>query len=636
VTSFTTSFNHTLKEFRTPTLRVFEERGICYQLVKTCGYRKTISFRRLLSEAIFAVRLTWRGWKVVNRPSIIIAGHATLFSGIAAVLLAKRHGAPLVIDMFDLWPEVFQLAFPSKLQRFARFIFSPLYWLRHQIFRQADSVIANTRTYLNIAAGLAKNLPKDRCLLVYEGIDIKSFLQVDPAIDVHLLPRPRINESARKLRFVYGGSLGSGYDIPTVLKAAAILEQRKTPAQIVIAGDGGWRAHVEAALGSIGGNYLTYVGRLTPSELHGLYKECQAGLCTYVRDSPVAIPCKFFDYLAEGLAIVSSLRGELADLIADESLGLQYEAGSAESLADTICRITGDRKLLDSYRRNAKLAAPRFDRSVQYGKVVRLVRELLADPKETGVMKTLGLRQNRTKSPLANPPGNCSRRAMVDRGISSLQDTGENSLLLSRQSGWRLWIKSLFDHSIALCGVIVLSPLFIGISLLVWLSIGRPLLFHQQRPGRSGRPFTLLKFRTMSERRDKSGVLLPDADRLTRVGRFLRATSLDELPQLWNVLRGDISLVGPRPLLMEYLSRYSPEQARRHDVLPGITGWAQINGRNALSWEEKFSLDVWYVENWSLMLDFKILANTLRRVVQRDGISNQGHATMPEFISSGK
>jgi lipopolysaccharide/colanic/teichoic acid biosynthesis glycosyltransferase len=140
----------------------------------------------------------------------------------------------------------------------------------------------------------------------------------------------------------------------------------------------------------------------------------------------------------------------------------------------------------------------------------------------------------------------------------------------------------------------------------------------------------------MSERRDSDGKLLPDAERLTRAGRWLRATSLDELPQLWNVFRGDISLVGPRPLLMEYLPRYSPEQARRHDVLPGITGWAQINGRNALTWEVKFSLDVWYVENWSFLLDLNILAMTLWRVLRRDGISSQGHATMPEFLSSKK
>jgi lipopolysaccharide/colanic/teichoic acid biosynthesis glycosyltransferase len=164
--------------------------------------------------------------------------------------------------------------------------------------------------------------------------------------------------------------------------------------------------------------------------------------------------------------------------------------------------------------------------------------------------------------------------------------------------------------------------------------MGRPIFFRQQRPGRFVKPFWLLKFRTMSDRRGAGGKLLPDADRLTRIGRMLRATSLDELPQLWNVLRGDISLVGPRPLLMQYLPRYSPEQARRHDVIPGITGWAQINGRNALTWEEKFALDTWYVDNWNMILDLRILMLTLVRILRRDGISRAGHATMPEFMGA--
>lgn len=201
----------------------------------------------------------------------------------------------------------------------------------------------------------------------------------------------------------------------------------------------------------------------------------------------------------------------------------------------------------------------------------------------------------------------------------------------SRQQGWRLWIKIAFDRCTVLCGLIVLSPIFIAVGVLVWLSMGSPILFRQQRPGRFAKPFWLLKFRTMSEQREASGDLLPDAVRLTRVGRLLRAISLDELPQLWNVLRGDISLVGPRPLLMDYLPRYSPEQARRHDVMPGITGWAQINGRNALTWEEKFALDNWYVNNWGLALDLRILLLTLIRVLKRDGITPAGHATMPEF-----
>ena len=162
--------------------------------------------------------------------------------------------------------------------------------------------------------------------------------------------------------------------------------------------------------------------------------------------------------------------------------------------------------------------------------------------------------------------------------------------------------------------------------------MGSPVLFKQQRPGLHGKPFMMSKFRTMTDARDGDGNLLPDADRLTRLGRFLRSTSLDELPELFNVLKGDMSLVGPRPLLMRYLDRYTPEQARRHEVRPGITGWAQINGRNALSWEDKFTLDVWYVDHCSLLLDMRIILQTIWKVLRREGISQEGEATMSEFM----
>jgi lipopolysaccharide/colanic/teichoic acid biosynthesis glycosyltransferase len=168
----------------------------------------------------------------------------------------------------------------------------------------------------------------------------------------------------------------------------------------------------------------------------------------------------------------------------------------------------------------------------------------------------------------------------------------------------------------------------------VWLSLGRPVLFRQQRPGKGGKVFELFKFRTMTDQRDASGTLLPDAERLTPFGRWLRARSLDELPELINVLGGNMSLVGPRPLLVQYLPRYTPEQARRHEARPGITGWAQVNGRNAISWEEKFKLDVWYVDHHTFWLDLKILFLTALKVIRREGISAQGEATVPEFMGT--
>ncbi len=192
-------------------------------------------------------------------------------------------------------------------------------------------------------------------------------------------------------------------------------------------------------------------------------------------------------------------------------------------------------------------------------------------------------------------------------------------------------IKILFDEFVAILLLIILFPLIVIVAVLVRMKIGSPVLFKQQRPGLNTKPFYLYKFRTMTVERDSAGRLLPDDRRLTKFGKLLRKLSLDELLQLFNVIKGDISLVGPRPLLMEYLPLYSPEQARRHEVRPGITGWAQIKGRNAISWEEKFKLDVWYVDNRSFWLDCKILLLTLVKVFRRDGITQDGYATMPFF-----
>lgn len=194
--------------------------------------------------------------------------------------------------------------------------------------------------------------------------------------------------------------------------------------------------------------------------------------------------------------------------------------------------------------------------------------------------------------------------------------------------------KRIFDLFLTIPGIIIVSPLLLIITLLVLFKHGKPILFVQTRPGFLGKPFKLFKFRTMTNARDENGNLLPDSKRLTSLGRILRSTSLDELPELVNILRGEMSLVGPRPLLMQYLERYSKEQFRRHHVLPGMTGWAQINGRNLLTWEDKFRFDVWYVDNWSLGLDIKILAITFWKSLTREGISQPGHISAEEFMGN--
>ncbi|KGB54066.1 Sugar transferase [Sphingopyxis sp. LC81] len=196
-------------------------------------------------------------------------------------------------------------------------------------------------------------------------------------------------------------------------------------------------------------------------------------------------------------------------------------------------------------------------------------------------------------------------------------------------------LKRAIDILGSALGLVVLSPVILAVALLVRARLGAPVLFRQQRPGLMGQPFGMMKFRTMTDARDVDGQLLPDIDRLTGFGRWLRAASLDELPGLWNVLRGDMSLVGPRPLLMQYLPLYSKDQARRHLVRPGITGWAQVNGRNALSWDEKFALDLWYVDHHNLWLDFRIVMLTVGKVFRREGIAANGEATMPVFTGNG-
>lgn len=198
------------------------------------------------------------------------------------------------------------------------------------------------------------------------------------------------------------------------------------------------------------------------------------------------------------------------------------------------------------------------------------------------------------------------------------------------------YVKSGLDRLAALAGLILTSPILVATSLLLLLANRGTPFFIQRRPGLNGRIFSIVKFKTMNDRRDKTGNLLPDAERLTTVGRIVRKTSLDELPQLLNVLKGDMSLIGPRPLLVEYLPLYTPFQARRHEVLPGITGWAQVNGRNAISWEKKFEYDVWYVDNMSLKTDIRIFLLTVKKVFKSEGISQSGQATAERFVGTGR
>jgi len=287
---------------------------------------------------------------------------------------------------------------------------------------------------------------------------------------------------------------------------------------------------------------------------------------------------------ASGVPVVTTRATGAIDSIIDGVTGLLVPVGDATALAEAIGRLLDDSDL----RRQMARAGREW--------VERDFRPEILWEKQTQLYDTL----------LANKESKRARRKLI--------------------------VKRTFDFCIAVLALFVLFPVFSVVAIFVALLLGRPVLFRQVRPGLNGQAFTIFKFRTMTDARGANGELLPDAQRLTAFGRFLRSTSLDELPELFNVIRGEMSLVGPRPLLPQYLERYTPEQMRRHAVKPGITGWAQINGRNSLYWDSRFNLDCWYVDNHSMYLDIRILARTVWQVIRRDGIAQEGHATMPEFL----
>ncbi len=289
--------------------------------------------------------------------------------------------------------------------------------------------------------------------------------------------------------------------------------------------------------------------------------------------------------MAAGRPTLLAIDGVIREVVEAANGGVFVPPGDASALAQAVLSLSYDREKARSMGKSARAyVVEHFNRHYQAEQFVTLLQEV---------------------------------------ALTAIQSRSERQL-----------VKRAFDLAVTIPAVLLLLPLLAIVAVLVRYKLGTPVLFRQQRPGLHGKPFTIYKFRTMTDARDTQGMLLPDSERLTPFGRFLRCTSLDELPELFNVLKGDMSVVGPRPLLMHYLGRYTPEQMRRHDVKPGITGWAQINGRNALTWEEKFSLDVWYVNNATLWLDLKILGFTIGTIFRREGINQPGHATAQEFLGN--
>jgi lipopolysaccharide/colanic/teichoic acid biosynthesis glycosyltransferase len=351
--------------------------------------------------------------------------------------------------------------------------------------------------------------------------------------------------------------------------------------QFVLVGDGIEALHLRSLAAEIGARSVRIMPRMPQAEIGNLLAAADV-LLVHLKDEPlfrITVPSKTQLYLAMGKPILMAARGDAAELVVNAGAGLAVEPQNASALASAVLDLAG---------RPAHELAEMGARGRTFY--------------ETELKAAVGVR----------------------RTLAILDDA-----IVARHR--RLPLKRLFDVVVAVSVFATLSPLMLITATVLWCNLGFPVLFRQTRAGLDGKPFCLYKFRTMMDARDVTGHLLPDAERLTPVSRLVRRWSLDELPQLWNVLRGDMSLVGPRPLLMAYLDRYTSAQMRRHDVRPGITGWSQVNGRNLISWEQKLDMDIWYVENRSFKLDLRILIMTAMQVLRRHGISAAGHETMPEF-----
>lgn len=527
-----------------------------------------------LSFMLTSIRVAWRAGRV----DLVMGTSPPIFQAVSAWLVALVRRRPLLLEIRDLWPE-FAISLGvlrnPALIRLSR-------WLERFLYARAAHLLVNSPAYREYLIG--KGVPPDKITLIANGVDVTMF---DPDARGE-----QVRETlglTDKFVVTYAGALGLANDIDTILRAAARLSEH-SQIHFLLVGDGKERVHLESRALELNVVNVTFTGARPKTEMSELLAASDACVAT-LKDIAMfrtTYPNKVFDYMAAGRPTVLAIDGVIRQVIETAGAGVFVPPGDDRALAETVLALSADRQLTADMGRRARAhVIEHFDRRQQANDFVALLNRLTVN------------RQQRF-------------------GVLSYRRAG----------------KRLLDLSLTLTALIVLAPLLLLLALLVRLKLGSPILFRQRRPGINGRAFTLLKFRTMTDARDKDGGLLPDAERLTRFGRFLRATSLDELPELFKVLKGDMSLVGPRPLLMEYLDRYTPEQARRHEVKPGLTGWAQINGRNALAWEDKFKLDVWYVDRVSFWLDMKILVLTLIRLIKREGISAEGHATMPFFLGS--
>jgi len=548
----------------------------------------------LLERALVFLRYSWQSLQLALRSNadLLFATTTPLTAGIPGIAARWLRGTPFVFEVRDLWPEL-PRAMGVVRNPLVLAALSALEWLSYY---SADACIGLAP---GICEGIAeRGISPSRISSIPNSCDLELFQPLPQGVpkQPHLIGglHQRLSPSSFVAAFTGAHGLANGLD--AVLDAAAVLKRLgRSDIQLLFIGDGRCKPDLERRVAAEGLSNCHFLPPIPKPKLaQTLPQSVHVGLMV-LDDIPAfyrgTSPNKFFDYLACGLPVVNNYPGWLAELISEQQLGIPVSPRDPAAFAAALIRLADQPALVSTMGTNARaLAESRFSRLV------------LAD-QWRHVLETTSARYA------------CRRHRYLGQQVYAL-------------------FKGLADRLTALLALLLLSPLLLVIGALVHSRLGAPVLFHQQRPGYLGRPFRLLKFRTMTNACDISGALLPDAQRLSPFGRWLRSTSIDELPGLLNILRGEMSFIGPRPLLMQYLPLYSSDQARRHDVKPGFSGWAQINGRNALPWEEKFRLDVWYVDHQSFWLDFRIFLITIWKVIRREGISSAGEATMAPFIGT--
>jgi lipopolysaccharide/colanic/teichoic acid biosynthesis glycosyltransferase/glycosyltransferase involved in cell wall biosynthesis len=535
---------------------------------------------RIANYLSFAAAATLIGPLVLTRPDAIYAYHPPPTVGLPALVLRMMFGTRLVYDIQDMWPDTVAATGMLRATWMLRLLST---WCGF-IYRHADHLTVLSPGFKRVL--IQRGVPAERISVIYNWCD-----EAQIASGRGVSVTGALDQWSDKFLVVFAGTMGDAQALGSVLDAAQLVALRRPDVHFLFVGGGTdvGRLTRDAAARQL--SNVSFLARVPVGEIGPVLARADA-LLVHLKDDPlfrITIPSKTQAYMAAGRPIVMAVGGDAEALLKQANCGIACDPENPRQLAaavETLAGMSSDERqaLGDNGRRFYDSACSLSKGAQSFEAVFRKVSE-----PEANVVTSPGM--------------------------------------------YRLHLKRVVDLVFAVAALIVLAPILLLLALIVRGTIGSPVLFRQLRPGKGGRPFTILKFRTM---RVPDGRAADDADeaRMTTAGRALRALSLDELPELLNVVKGDMSLVGPRPLLMQYLGRYTDEQMRRHDVRPGITGWAQVNGRNALTWEDKFRLDTWYVDSCSFALDMKILAMTIRTLATQDGISQPGQATATEFLGS--